>query len=372
MSDLWTAALDLGLNRHSSLVMLAQAPIRWDELLDTRLPLLISHQVGDWDEIAAALHEAGAPASLPARLVEPDGRVLALVWQGRALRPSPASDGWTLALGWTSPEEGWRSRLPLWGRRYVVTRASDKGQALVQRLEKLGARAYSVPTISFSDPDDLAPWTNALSELTTFSWLIFTSPNGVEQFLSRLRQSGLDLRALGNAKLACIGPSTAGALAAHGLKADLVPREYVAEGLLAALRAELGEAISTQRFLIPRAQIARSVLPDGLAETGAYVLVAPVYKTIPPDLAALPADEEQSPPRLLFTSSSTVENWVEAVAQHPTARAWPCLCIGPITAETARRQGLQVLGVAQEYTIDGLVETLLRIDGRENSGTGPE
>lgn len=350
--SLWEAACDLRLGVDDSLVLVTRPPYRWDELLDARLPLLISHQAGPWDKLAAALWEAGCPKGLALRLVESHGLVREVSWRESMLWPSPETVSWSLALGWTHPDEGWRARLPLWGRRFIVTRAAEQGGALVQRLKDLGAHAVSVPTIAFSDPDDFEPWIRAVDSLASFDWILLTSPNGVDFFLKRLCDSGLDLRALGGAKLACIGPGTAKALNRHGLKADLLPEEFVAEGLVAALQTRIGD-LRGKRFLLPRAQVARTVLPDALTVAGAEVLVAPVYKTVAPDLTHLP----EGPAHVLFTSSSTVTNWVEAADGTSAPRA--CYCIGPITARTAREHGLEVLGVASVYTIDGLLDLLV-------------
>lgn len=351
---LWTAAMDLGLSPGANVLLLTEAPHRWDEILDLRIPTLISSTVGPWQRLSAQLWEAGCSPQNPARLVEADGRVRPLVWEQEVLTPAPETSSWTLALGWTHADEGWRSRLPLWGSHYIVTRAAAAATSLVDQLTQLGAQATAVPTIAFTDPDDFKPWVEAVGRISEFSWILFTSPNGVDFFVQRLCDSGLDLRSLGSARLACIGPSTARALARHGLKADLVPTEFVAEGLLQALKQELGENLTGQRVLLPRAQVARAVLPEQLRAAGAEVLVAPVYKTVAPDLSGLPEDGPW-PTRLLFTSSSTVDNWVKA-----TSRRWPCYCIGPITAQTAREHGLEVLGVADPYTIEGLLELLVR------------
>jgi uroporphyrinogen III methyltransferase/synthase len=334
------------------MVLVTEPRLRWDELLDAHLPILVSCDVAPWEDLGEALWEAGCPTSLPLRLVQANGQVLKVEWHGRRLLPAPAGTGWTLALGWTHPDEGWRARLPLWGQRFVVTRAAGQSDQLVHQLQELGAQAFAVPTIAFTDPDDFGPWVQAVARISEFTWTLFTSPNGVDFFVKRLCQSGLDLRSLGQCKLACIGPATAKALSRHGLKCDLLPTEYVAEGLLEALQAELGPELRGQRILLPRAQVARTVLPDALTRAGADVLVAPVYKTVAPDLSSLP-DGEAS---LLFTSSSTVTNWVQTTGRLD----WPCYCIGPITAQTASEQGLRVLGVADPYTIEGLVQLLLR------------
>lgn len=353
--SLWRAALDLGLGPSDSLVLVTTPPTRWDELLDTRLPVLIPEQVASWEQLSFDLWEAGCPAALPLRLVEANGRVVALRWQAERLTPEPTAPGWTLSLGWSHEREGWRSRLPLFGKRFAVTRAAEQAAPFVERLRALGAEAFAAPTIAFTDPDDFGPWVQAVGQMAEWDWILLTSPKGVDSFIERLCGSGLDPRVLGRARFACIGPSTAKALARHHLKADLVPEEYVAEGLLSALMAELGPDLSGHRFLLPRAQVARTVLPDALAAAGGEVLVAPVYKTIAPELGEMAEGEAT----LLFTSSSTVTNWVEASANTPAAQ-WPCYCIGPITAATATDHGLKVLGVAQTYTVDGLVEMLVR------------
>lgn len=350
---LWQAACDLRLPPDASVLFVTHNPERWDEYLDTRLPLLVSSSVGSWEQLGGELWEAGCSPKLALRLVESDGEVRSLEWIDERLSPQPRTRDWTLAVGWSHPDEGWRARRPLHGRTYLVTRAEGQGQGLISQLEELGAKVFSVPTIAFTNPDDFGPWVSAVSSLESFDWILFTSPNGVDSFIERLQQSGRDLRVLGKAKFGCIGPSTAKALARHTLTADLVPDEYVAEGLLSALLTTLGPDLSGKRVLLPRAQVARTVLPDSLRAAGADVLVAPVYKTVPPTIT-LPEVETGLEPRLLFTSSSTVTNWVES-----TDLKFPCFCIGPITAQTALDRGLEVQGVAETYTIDGLLEKIL-------------
>ncbi len=364
---LWRAACDLRLPSDASVLLITQNPERWDECLDTRLPLLISSTVGSWERLGADLWEAGCSPVLTLRLVESDGEVRVLSWVEQTLVPEPRTQVWTLAVGWSHPEEGWRAKRALHGQTYLVTRAEGQGQGLISHLEELGATVYSVPTIAFTEPDDFHPWVSAVSTLESFDWIVFTSPNGVDSFIERLRQSGRDLRVLGNAKFACIGPSTAKALARHTLVADLIPEEYVAEGLVAALLTELGPDLSGKRFLLPRAQVARTVLPDTLRKAGAEVLVAPVYKTVPPTIV-LPEIETGRQPHLLFTSSSTVTNWIES-----TPLRFPCFCIGPITAQTALESGLEVQGIADIYTIDGLISKILESNSalqREDTAVG--
>ncbi len=339
---------------------LYQAPHRWDEFLDLEIPIFISGSCGDWPELCHALWEAGLGPNHTVRLAQADGRVESCKLGEDGSDRSPDSEDWWLILNWTHEDEGWRSRLPLAGRHYLVTRQKKQGEAMVCRLEELGATVHQCPTIEFQQPDDPTILSEALDILQQYDWILFTSPNGVRYFFEALTESGADYRKLGQAHFACIGPGTAKALKAHGFKADLIPEEFVAEGLLDALEKRLGPDLSDLSILIPRAQEAREVLPETLRERGARVLVAPAYKTVSPtpkpDVESVITEQT----RVLFTSSSTVKNWLQARPKAPQ----PCICIGPVTAATAAEAGLTILGTAPVHTIDGLLEEVLRIDGQ--------
>ena len=172
----------------------------------------------------------------------------------------------------------WETR-PLWGRTVVVTRSREQASRLVELLSAAGARCLEVPTIEIGPPDDLTPLDAALENISRYDWIVFTSANGVASFMARLFGQGKDVRALGRAKIAAIGPATAQALRAYGLAADVVPRTFQAEGLLEALTPYITPGT---RILLARAQAAREALPQGLARLGAQVDVAPVYQARPP------------------------------------------------------------------------------------------
>ncbi len=331
---------------NASVLYIQHAPDRWDEVLDAGLPVFISSRCGPWEDIIDSLTLAG--------LAEPSGRVVPLCEVNRG----PQEREWTLVLYWEHPQAGWRWRLPLAGRRYVITREASKAAELGTQLEALGARTEALPTISFTAPDDPSVIQTSLQRLPQFDWLIFTSPNGVRSFFEFLDSSEFDHRSLAHAKLACIGPSTATSLRKAGFRCDLMPDRYVAEGLVEALLEELGGELSGLKFLIPRAQEAREIIPDTLRAQGGEVTVAPAYKTVPPTFQmGTPFDPEQ---RVLFTSSSTVKNWVE-LTKHVEQ---PCFCIGPITAQTAREHGFTVLSVAPVHTVEGLIHEVIKVDGK--------
>ena len=247
----------------------------------------------------------------------------------------------------------WFERRPLFGTRIVVTRAREQASALVDRLRTLGAETIELPAIEIADPaDGGVAVRKAADAIATYSWVVFTSANAVARFMPLLR----DARALGPVRVAAIGPGTADALAEFGVTADLVPDRFVAEALLDAFPDGQG------RVLLPRAAVARDVLPAGLEAKGWDVDVVEAYRTEPasPSDAALAAAATAD--AITFTSSSTVTNFL-AVAG---ADRVPGLvaCIGPVTADTARAAGLRVDVVAEEHTIDGLVDALCAALGR--------
>ena len=250
----------------------------------------------------------------------------------------------------------WFERLPLFGKRIVVTRAREQADALASQLSALGAGVVELPTIEIRPPADCAPLDRALAELDTYDWLIFTSANGVRFFLDRLDAGENDLRKL-RARICAIGPATRAAVEALHLKVDLMGKEYVAESLLEAFAAH---PLAGKRVLLPRAAVARDLVPTELARRGAHVDVVEAYRTVAPEHLAERAREVLAPPPdcLTFTSSSTVRNLVEAVGAE-ALRGIPVASIGPITTQTARSLGVEVAIQAKVYTVEGLVDAVM-------------
>jgi uroporphyrinogen III methyltransferase/synthase len=246
----------------------------------------------------------------------------------------------------------WYERLPLFGKRIVVTRAQGQADSLSARLAALGAGVIELPTIEIRQPSDSGPIERAIANLPTYDWLIFTSANGVKAFIDRLP----DLRAL-RGKICAIGPATRAAIEALHLRVDLMGAEYVAESLVAAFATQTLEG---KRILLPRAAVARDLVPVELAKRGAQVDVVEAYRTVPPD--NLPANIREAfvrkPDAITFTSSSTVKNFA-AAASTATLADVHIVSIGPVTSQTARDRGLMVAAQARVFTVDGLVEALL-------------
>lgn len=249
---------------------------------------------------------------------------------------------------------------PLSGKRVVVTRARAQAADFIAWLETQGAEAIAFPTIRIVAPADPKPLAAAATRAGDYDWIVFTSVNGVEHFWAALSEAGLGTRALAGVRLAAIGPATADALAAHGVLADVVPQEYVAEAVVAAVTAAAD--VRGARILLPRAAEARDVLPDELRAAGGSVDDVEAYRTVAEsgDAAAemerrLRAGEIDV---VTFTASSTVRGFVDSVGTEIAGAI--VACIGPITAGTARELGLDVAVVAEEHTIPGLEAALLR------------
>ena len=252
----------------------------------------------------------------------------------------------------------WFEKLPLFGRKIVVTRAADQAAEFSDRLRALGADAIELPVIALEPPADPAPLDRAIENLASYDWLIFTSVNGVRFFLDRLDQSPHDLRSL-KARICAIGPATRKAIEDLHLKVDLMPEEYVAESLI---KAFAGENLAGKKVLLPRAAVARDVIPVELAKLGAQVDVVEAYRNVVPANAAARAREifsaEKKPDWITFTSSSTVKNLL-AITGREALEGVRIASIGPVTSSTFCAHGLKVDAEAKQFTLDGLIEAIL-------------
>ena len=254
----------------------------------------------------------------------------------------------------------WFERLPLFGKRIVVTRAKGQAEALSARLRALGADVIELPAIEIRPAADPSALDKAIASLNCYDWLIFTSANGVKFFLDRLDASAADLRAI-RARICAIGPATRAAIEALHLKVDLMGKEYVAEGMVEAFAAH---DLAGKRILLPRAAVARDLVPAELAKRGAHVDVVEAYRTVAPENLAPQIREifaaARKPDCITFTSSSTVQNFADA-AGAALLEGVRVATIGPITTQAARNLGLRVDAEAHPYTADGLADAVFRI-----------
>lgn len=254
-------------------------------------------------------------------------------------------------------ELGWWDRRPLSGRRIVVTRARAQASEFAAALEALGAEVVQFPVIRIAPAADPEPLRRAAAQAGSFDWIVFTSANGVERFWYALAEQKCDARSLGGVRVCAIGPATAAELERRGVTPDLVPDEFVAESAVRALLA--AAPVHGARILLPRAEVARAVLPDSLRSAGAEVVEVAAYTTVQDGTGAervramLDRGEVDA---VTFTASSTVRNFVELIGAE-IGRA-KVASIGPVTSATARELGLAVDVEAAEFTTPGLVQAL--------------
>ena len=354
----------------------SETSIDWDGIARGADTLCFYMGVRNLPVIADRLMEAGRSADTPVALVRwgtmPNQEVLTGTLETIAER--------AIAAGFKAPaiivvgavaalhqQLTWYEPGPLAGMTVAVTRTRSQASGLTARLRTLGASVLELPTIDIAPPPSYATIDECIMHLADYRFIVFTSANGVKAFFERLSRAGLDSRALSCARVAAIGPATDAQLRDYGIVADFVPSEYRAEAV-AQLLIEGG--LSTgDGVLVPRALEAREVLPQMLRARGARVDVAPVYQTLPPPLAwveltleRLSAGEVDA---VTFTSSSTVRNFIDLVRnsnrdQGTLLENVDFYSIGPITSATAREEGLSIAAEAEEYTIAGLVEALVK------------
>lgn len=262
-------------------------------------------------------------------------------------------------------ELAWFEKLPLFGKRVLVTRTRQQASRLSRALEDMGAAVKEIPTIAIQPPTDPGPLNRAVKRVESYQWLIFTSANGVDAFFAALEKAGKDVRSLAGARLAAIGPATAQALNKRGLQPDVTAKSFTAEGLLECLNQS---EISGKRILLPRAAQAREVLPQTLREWGGLVDVVAAYESVPPQGAGQRLSQAlaEGLDAVTFTASSTVTNFMNLltpadcdILKSMSAQGKIIMAaIGPITAETAAEHGLTVHVMPQTYTIDALAQSL--------------
>ncbi len=342
----------------------------WEVYGKSTSTLVFYMGVGNLPMIAHKLMENGRPGSTPVALVR---------WGTRCNQTSFVSTLEKVAeeaskRNWKAPsiivvggvcglhdKLGWFEKKPMLGKGVVVTRAREQASGLVNILRGHGACVHEFPTISVEHLDDYNEVETAIMQLARYRWVVFTSVNGVKFFWEQLSEIGLDARIFAGMKIAAIGPATASELRGRGINPDFVPKKYVAEHVVKGL-LELG--IQGQDVLIPRARVAREVLPKELEKAGCNVTVLPVYETRLTQadgneiIAALDNDEIHY---VTFTSSSTVENFFELVAPavfktYPNVRV---ASIGPVTTGTLKKFGFTPDIQPDDYTVPGLVQALL-------------
>ena len=253
----------------------------------------------------------------------------------------------------------WFENRPLFGKRIVVTRTRKQASALSERLCRLGADAFEIPTIRIEKPEDMMVFGKMVQDAHTYNWIVFTSPNGVEAFFEVFFKIYNDAREIGGARIAAIGPGTAKKIAEYHLTTDVIPDKFIAEELVEAIVREEG-SVENLTFLWVRAQEARDVVSSALNDRGAIMDEAIAYRTV------LENEDigggrtrlvEEGADVITFTSSSTVENFFKL--ELPLPDGVKLASIGPITSKTIHEHGHSVDIEASQHDIPGLVQAIV-------------
>ncbi len=321
-------------------------------------------------EIADTLIKHGRSADTPAAAIENGSRsdqktvTADLKSIAEAARRSDLAPPVTLIIGDVAALRSqlqWFDALPLFGKRILVTRARSQSSRLANRLRELGAVAIECPVIKSAALEDTQELDECLLSLHSYDLVAFASPNGVANVWSRLDSLGLDARAFSSALIAAVGPATVSALSARGLRADIVPATFSADGLVKALAEIPNKPINA---LVFRSQIGGERIADGLRSLGAAVREATAYRTLIEDGSQSIARSAYSAgiDATTFTSSSTVKNMAKLLRGDTWAIGQGAvICIGPATAATAREYGIRVDAIADEQSINGMICEIVRL-----------
>ncbi len=345
--------------------------MQWDVYAKSNATLVFLMGVKNLENIVKNLVENGKPSDTPVALVRwgttPQQQtvtgtletIVERVREAKLKSPSIIIIGHVVSL---RDELAWFDNRPLFGKRIVITRARTQASDLVSQLSKLGAVCIEIPTIEISPPEDITPLKESIENLKHYDWIVFTSVNGVKFFFDTLYEMGKDVRALGHLKFACIGPVTKERLRDHGIVSDILPQTYQAESVIEAFS---GVEIKNKKILLPRAKVARTILPEELAKMGAKVDEVTAYETHlnqegKKELMELLKNHEID--AVTFTSSSTVSNFMsffDSEVEKKLLNNIVFASIGPITSDTTRFLGIEPDIEATEFTIPGLIDSLL-------------
>jgi uroporphyrinogen III methyltransferase / synthase len=339
-----------------------ESALDWDALARFPGTLVLYMGIKNLPLIAERLTAAGRDPQEPVAVVErgtyPGQRTLVDTLSGIAARVETAGVR-PPAITVVGPVAGlretiaWLERRPLHGEVVAVTRARAQASGLAARLRELGADVVETPAIRIEPRPLEGALLNALNSIGDYSLVCLTSTNGVRLLFDALRETGQDARALAGATVAAIGPGTAAELERHGIRADVLPEQFVAEALVEALAPI---EVEGRRVLVARAAEARSLLPDALRERGADLDEVALYETVAEPLGDTERAALERATYVTFTSSSTVRFLLDSGVRPPEGAR--VVSIGPITSATAEEHGLTVHVEAEQHDVDGLVEAL--------------
>jgi len=271
----------------------------------------------------------------------------------------------------------WYENKPLFGQRILITREYNTDY---EPLEDLGAEIFEFPTIKIVPPKSYDELDRSIDKIGTYNWLIFTSANGFRHFMQRFLDRDCDVRDMKGIKICAIGTKTAEAVRKYGIKVDMVPEEFNAEGLIKAFSpqqsptegelkaptvAEAAVSLKGIRILMPRAEVAREVFPEKVKELGGEIDMPVAYRTVIPEKHGKRLKRFLKEGRIsiaTFTSGATFKNFMHMMGDDSKdfLKEMPIAAIGPVTAKTIEKAGLKVAIMPKEATIKAMVDEIIR------------
>lgn len=346
--------------------------IDWRALVDGLGTMVFLMGVANLGSIARKLIACGKPEDTPAAVIQQGTtakqktvtgtlrNIAGLSDKNKITAPAIIVVGETVRF---RKDLNWFERKPLFSKRIIVTRTREQASMLSERLAELGADVIEIPTIKVVPVKTDKELNDAFTR-KRYDWIFLTSQNGVGEFAAFLKRAGKDSRVFGRAKVCAIGPETAKALKAIGVRPDYIPPQFVAERIVRHFRNARRKGAAMPSALILRAKKARDVLPEGLRKAGFSVKVIDLYDTVIPggSKAALKQALALGVDIVTFTSSSTVENFIHLLgADYRRSLSGVRLAsIGPVTSGALKRFGLKVNTEAKTYTIEGLVDAMVK------------
>ncbi len=342
--------------------------INWKRLATDPGTLIFLMGVGNLKEIVRQLTSNGKEATTPVALIRwgtrPEQQVVtgtldnivAEVERAGLTSPAIIIVGEVVSMRDTLT---WFEQMPLFGKRILVTRAREQASAFSQMIEEAGGEAYELPTIVIDPADESDDLMRAVREAHSYDWVVFTSVNGVYAFFKSLKKQHLDIRSLGNVKICAIGPKTKEALEDKGLLVEAMPEKFIAESVIDCLKPLIKP---NDKILLPRSDLARTILVDVLTELGTKVDEVIAYRTKKNnefDESIIEKIKDKSINIITFTSSSTVTNLMEIIKDKSILEDIILASIGPATSETMRQHGIEPNIEAETYTIQGLFDSIL-------------
>jgi uroporphyrinogen III methyltransferase/synthase len=327
--------------------------------------------IKNMEEICQGLIKYGKASDTPVAIIEngtcPEQRVLTgtLLDIVETAELSAVKSPAVIVIGGVaklSESLGWYGKGVLSGKRIVVTRPTGQSESLVKGLEESGAHVLEFPVIQLADVEEYGPLDNVICNLHKYTWMVFTSANGVNMFFKRLKKMRIDIRKLSGLKLAAVGAATADALLDIGIMADLVPQKYTAENLLEEL---LQYVTFMDKILLLNSELSGSELYDGLSARGILVDRIACYTMKETQLAKndiIKQSELRLADYIVFSSPSAVKAFVNIIGTETLKKlSVGIVCVGPVTAGAAAEMGLEISGIADRYNDEGIIEKLIEL-----------